>query len=332
MTANNRKIRWGVLGYARIARESVIPAMLRSGNSEFVALASRDETKLLEAQKRYSIPKTYVGYEALLQDPSIDAVYIPLPNSQHYEWTLRAAAHGKHVLCEKPLALNAAQVRNMIATCATHRVTLMEAFMYRYTHRTTRVREIIRSGVLGEIKFIHAGFRYLMGNPASIKLQPALGGGALYDVGCYPVNLIGWIADEIAGQPGTGAIKPVSVAAESVDSGGIDLVFSAILKYASGLVATAHCGLNAHKRVVAEVVGTQGVLEIPETYFDDATPLVLIAGDQRTEIPVQASDRYGREVEDFSDAILQARRPHFSLDESLRNAEVIDQLFAAAKK
>lgn len=331
MTATHRKTRWGVLGYAKIAREQLIPAILRSHNSEFTALASRDDTKLAEARQRYSIPKVYVGYDALLNDPEIDAVYIPLPNAQHCEWTLRAAARGKHVLCEKPLALNAAECRRMIDGCAAHGVTLMEAFMYRYTHRTRQVREIVRSGVLGEIRTISSTFRFPLTNPASIKLQPALGGGALYDVGCYPVNLIGWIADEILGQPGSGAARPVSVSAQAVHTGGVDLMFSALLKYSSGLIATAHCGFNSYKRVTAEIVGTQGVLEIPETYFDETTPLILITGDRRTELPVEASDRYCREVEDFADAIQQGRPPHFSLAETQRNAEVLDQLFAAAR-
>src|SRR4051812_46429596 len=140
--SNRKKIRWGVLGYARIASESVIPALLRASNSELHALASRDEAKLTIARARYRIPKTYVGYDALLRDADVDAVYIPLPNAQHREWTIRAAEHGKHVLCEKPLGLNASEVRDMIAACASNRVTLMEAFMYRYTDRVAKVREV----------------------------------------------------------------------------------------------------------------------------------------------------------------------------------------------
>ncbi|HKB56685.1 MAG TPA: Gfo/Idh/MocA family oxidoreductase [Lacunisphaera sp.] len=115
----NRKIRWGVLGYARIARENVLPAILRSANSELYALASRDEAKLAEARTRFNVARTYVGYEALLRDPAVDAVYIPLPNSQHREWTLGTAGHGKHVLCEKPLGLNADECREMIAAAAS---------------------------------------------------------------------------------------------------------------------------------------------------------------------------------------------------------------------
>jgi predicted dehydrogenase len=327
----NRKIRWGVLGYARIARESVIPAILRAANSEFHALASRDEAKLTEARTRYNPPKTFVGYDALLRDPDIEAVYIPLPNAQHREWTIRAAEHGKHVLCEKPLGLNAAEVRNMIAAATQHGVLLMEAFMYRYTDRTAQVRAVLRSGALGEIKFVSASFRYPMTNAASIKLKPELGGGALYDVGCYPVNLIGLVADEIIGQPGSGVARPTSVSAECVRGSGVDMVLSALLKYPGDLLATAHCGFTTQKRIFAEIIGTKGLLEIPETYFDPAGSLTLTTGEERREIPVAASDRYRHEVEDFAGAILQGRAPQFNLAESLRNAEVMDRIFAAAR-
>lgn len=327
-----KKIRWGVLGYARIASESVIPALLRAGNSELHALASRDPVKLTTARARYSIPKTHVGYEALLRDPEIDAVYLPLPNTQHREWTIRAAEHGKHVLCEKPLGLNAAEVRDMIAACASNRVTLMEAFMYRYTDRIARMREVLRSGVLGEIKFVEATFRYPLDRPESIKWNPALGGGSAYDVLCYPINLLGLIVDECSGGLERGSIRPDSVSAECVRAGGIDVIFSGLLKYSSGLVAAVHSGFNAQKRVIAQVVGTKGILDIPETYFDHAGSLTLSIGEEQREIPVEKSDRYRFEIEDFADALLQQRPPAFGLSETLRNAEVLDRLFAAAAK
>ena len=330
MTATlNRKIRWGVLGYARIARESVIPALLRASNSEFHALASRTEAKLTEARARYVIPRSYVGYENLLRDPEVEAVYIPLPNSEHCEWTIRATERGKHVLCEKPLGLNATEVRNMIAAAAANKVTLMEAVMYRYTNRVEKVREVLRSGALGEIRFINATFRYLLDRPDSIKLQSHLGGGALYDVGCYPVNFIGLVADEIAGRPNSGITQPDSVSAECVRIGGIDVIFSGLLKYSSGLIAAAHCGFNAQKRIFAEIIGSAGMLEIPETYFDTAGAISTTIGEERREILVARSDRYRQEIEDFADAILQQRAPIFGLAESLRNAEVMDRLFAA---
>jgi predicted dehydrogenase len=329
VTASVRKLRWGVLGYARIARESVIPAILRSDNSEFRALASRDEAKLADGLARFPGIRTHRGYADLLDDPEVDAVYIPLPNSLHREWTVRAAEKGKHVLCEKPLALDAGQVREMIAAAEANRVVLMEAFMYRYTDRTRQVAGVLASGALGEIKFIEASFRFRLANPASIKLQPALGGGALYDVGCYPVNFAGLVADSAAGAAGSAV--PESVAAQCVRRGGIDEIFSGLLRYPSGLIAALHCGFNAAMRVGAEIVGTEGTLAVPDTFFDAAGSLVLTRGSERTEIPVAASDRYRAEVEDFAGAVLGKRAPRLGLAESLRNSEVIDRLYAASR-
>ena len=331
MTAPTRKIRWGVLGWARIARENVIPAIQRSGNSEFHALASRDPAKLAEGRARFNVARTYATYAELLRDPEVDAVYIPLPNSLHCEWTIKAAESGKHVLCEKPLALNAAECREMIAACAANRVTLMEAFMYRYTQRTRQVLEVVRSGVLGEIKFISSTFRFLLANPASIKLKVELGGGSLYDVGCYPVNFVGMIADEIAGGAPGQSPRPQATSVQLDRAGGVDLILSALMKYPSGLIASVNCGFNAQKRVFTEIVGTKGALEIPDTFFDNAGTLVLTVGDERREIAVDASDRYRLEVEDFAAAILQKRPPQFALAETQRNMEVLDQLFAACQ-
>lgn len=327
-----KKVRWGVLGWAKIAREQVIPAIGRASNAEFVALASRDQSKLAEAREKFpAMARTHASYEALVQDPEIDAIYNPLPNSLHREWTLRAAAAGKHVLCEKPLGLSAAECREMIAACQQHKVVLMEAFMYRYTARTRQVLEVVRSGALGEIRHISATFRFLMANPASIKLQPELGGGSLYDVGCYPVNFTGMVVDALAGgAPGAGG-QPESMVVQCLREGGIDMAFSAILCYPGGLLATLHSGFNANLRGHAEISGTHGVLEIPQTFFDHDTPLVLTNGTERKEIPVPASDRYRSELEDFSNAILTGRPTHFSLVESLRNAEVMDRLFAASR-
>jgi xylose dehydrogenase (NAD/NADP) len=330
MTTPHRKLRWGVLGFARIAREALIPAIQRSANSQFHALASRDAAKLADARTRFGVTRTYPDYAELLRDPEVDAVYVPLPNALHCEWTIKAAEHGKHVLCEKPLALTAAEGREMAAACAAHGVTLMEAFMYRYTDRTRQVREVLRSGALGGIQFVSATFRFLLANPASIKLRPELGGGALYDVGCYPVNFIGLVADG-PDPTAAGTARPDSVAVECVRTGGVDTIFSALLRYPAGLIATLHCGFNAHLRTFAEITGTAGALEIPDTFLDNAGALTLITGDSRREIPVAASDRYRLEVEDFADAVLRRRAPQFSLAETQRNLEVTDRLLAASR-
>lgn len=326
-----RKIRWGVLGWAKIARECILPAIQRSNNSEFHAIGSRDAAKLDECRKLFSTAKTYPSYDDILRDPEVDAVYIPLPNSLHREWTIKAAEQGKHVLCEKPIALNAPESREMIAACASHGVTLMEAFMYRYTHRTRKVLEVLRSGALGEIKFISSTFRYLLTNRSSIKVQSGLGGGSLYDVGCYPVNFVGMVTDEIAGAGPGKAPLPESVCAELVRTDGSDMIFSGLMKYPSGLIASVNSGFNAQRRIFSEIVGTKAALEIPDTFFDNAGVLTLVTGDERREIAVELSDRYRFEIEDFADAILQRRAPQFSLAETQRNTEVLDRLFAACK-
>ena len=328
MAELKRKIRWGVLGYAKIARENVIPALLRSANAEFHALASRDGPKLAEALARFPAPRAHRDYGELLRDPEVDAVYIPLPNSLHREWTIKAAEHGKHVLCEKPLALNAAEARDMIAACAAHGVRLMEAFMYRYTDRIRLVREVLRRGDLGEVRHLRANFCFMLANPASIKLRPELGGGALYDVGCYPVNFAGLVADEAAGGPG--ASRPEYVAAACTRVGGVDESFSALLRYPSGLAAALHCSIRSHRSIEAALVGTEGTLEIPDAFLDSPGSLTLVRGEERREIPVAESDRYRHEIEDFSAALLEGRPPQFSLAESLRNMETIDRLYAAS--
>jgi predicted dehydrogenase len=325
----NAKIRWGVLGWARIARNEVIPATNRSRNGLVQAVASRSEAKLAECRAQLNPPTLHRSYEDLLADPAVDAVYNPLPNGLHKPWTIKAAEAGKHVLCEKPVALNAAETREMIAACRANGVVFMEAFMYRYSARTAKVVELLRSGVLGEIKFIHSQFRFLLNRPGDVRREAGLGGGSLYDVGCYPLNFAGLVVDTVThSAPGAGP-RPESVHTQRVDVNGVDELFSALLRYPGGIVASLHSGFNAQTRILSEIVGTQGALEIPVTFLGGAGHLTLIRGDERTEIAVPESDRYRLQAEDFADAILLKRPPLLSTDETLRNMELIDRLYAA---
>jgi predicted dehydrogenase len=230
------------------------------------------------------------------------------------------------------MGLTVAECQEMIAACERNRVLLMEAFMYRYSERTRKVLEVLRSGVLGEIKFITSTFRFLLSNPASIKYQPELGGGCLYDVGCYPINFTGMILDEIAGGKPGASSPPESVAVEFARGRGVDVLFSALLKYPSGLIASVNSGFNGQKRIHSEIVGEKGALEIPDTFMGNAGSLVLNTGAERKEITVAESDRYGLEVQDFAEAILGKRSPLFSLQETVRNAELMDRLQAAIRK
>lgn len=337
MNTSTKKIRWGVLGYARIAHQHVIPAIVRSGNSVFHALASRDTAKLDECKQKFNCLNLHNSYEALLRDPEVDAVYIPLPNSLHREWTIKAAEHGKHVLCEKPIALNAAECREMIAACKKHNVIFMEAFMYRYSDCTRKVLQVLRSGVLGDIKYIYSTFRFPLTWVNDVRSKPELGGGSLYDVGCYPLNFVGMVVDEMARIQSAAAGKPVefgpapeAISAQAIKEGGVDVLFAGLLKYPNGTIASISSGFNAQKQLESQIIGTKGILYVPNTFFEAAGYLTRTVEDVEVEkIKVEQSDRYKSQVEDFADAILNKRAPYFSLVETQRNMEIMDKLYAA---
>jgi len=312
----SEKIKWGVLGFARISRTNVIPAIKRTENSEFYALASRDPAKLKECKSQFNCSKLYDSYQKLLDDPEIRAVYIPLPNSMHKEWAIKAMNKGKHVLCEKPLALTEAEAKEMLEAAAKNRVLLMEAFMYRYTDRTKKVQEILASGEIGRIKYINSTYRFFLNRPNTIKVQPELGGGSLYDVGCYPIDFVGMVTDSL----------PESYSAEYTIEKGVDVIFSAALHYSDGVVATINSGFNAYREMHSEVIGTKGRLEAPDTFLGEAGTINVITDAGIRQVPVAESDRYSLEVSDFADAALTGRKPMLNLDESLRNIRVIERL------
>lgn len=313
-------IRWGILGYARIARLQVIPAILASGNSVLHALASRDAEKLGEARAQVPGLTTHNSYEALLADPAVDAVYIPLPNSLHKTWAIAALDAGKHVLCEKPLALDAAEAREMFAAAQRNDRVLMEAFMYRYSDRCRQLQAVLASGELGEIRHVNASFRFFLDRTGTIKMQPGLGGGALYDVGVYPLNLLGLV---------TKGALPVAVDAEAEFVDGVDVNTSVLLRYPSGLLATIHCGFNAFGQMGAEIVGTRGRLVVPDPFLGEAGELSLVTAAGTRSIPVAACERYTEQIRDFAAALQEGSAPLLSAAESIRNLEVLDMIRAS---
>lgn len=311
-----KKIKWGVLGYARIARLSVIPAIVKAKNSEFYAIASRDEEKLQACQKEFGCPKAYTSYEVLLDDPEVDAVYIPLPNHLHKEWTLKAAQKGKHVLCEKPIALNQQECLEMMEACEKYQVKFMEAFMYRYTARTRKVRELLDSGIIGEVRHVNSTFRFLLNREGDVRLKPEMGGGSLFDVGCYAINFIGMVTGR----------SPVSMSGECITREGVDVGFSAVLKYDNGLIATVNSGFDTHLLQYSIIAGTKGIMHVPDTFSDTAGKITVVTAEGSQDVEVEASERYVLEVEDFADAVLKDRKPLFSLDETVRNIGIIEEL------
>ena len=320
-----KTIQWGVLGCARIARLQVIPAIRRCANARLAAVASRDPAKLAEFQMLFGAAapfRAHASYDALIDDPAIDAIYLPLPNALHRDWAIRAMRSGKHVLCEKPLALNSHQAQEMVDTARECGVLLMEAFMYRYTDRMRQIGKVLDSGVLGKILSINSTFRFLLDREHTIKEDAALGGGAMYDVGCYPLNLISLIA----------GAEPVSVAVECDRRHGVDVNLSALLRYEDGLIASLHCGFNAFGRMHSEIVGSEGVLLAPDTFLDDAGLLTVHSKNGCQQLEVAQSDRYGEEIRDFSSAILEHRAPKLSLDESLIAMRTLDRIIAEVRR
>lgn len=308
-------VNWGVLGYARIAKNSIIPAIERADNARLYGVASRNQAELPVGEWAQS----YGDYAALLADPAIQAVYIPLPNSLHKEWVLRALAAGKHVLCEKPIGLTAAEAQEMQQAAVQHNRLLMEAFMYQYTDRVRVIKQVLASGALGELRHINVSFRFLLDRPNTIKMQPALGGGALYDVGCYPVNFIGIVTGRL----------PVSCKALCETDQGVDTNLSALLQYDDGLIANIHCGFNAFGRNYAEIIGTKGMLIIDKPFLDDAGALHLHTAEGVRELPVSESDRYQAEIRHFSSAVLNQPSRLIPLEETVRNMQVLDMIHAA---
>ncbi len=320
MTDN--KINWGVLGYARIAKNWVIPAIENSKNSTFYAIAAKDSERFNECKERYRNVKTYNNYEDLLSDPEVQAVYIPLPNGLHKEWVIKAARKGKHILCEKPISLNSSQCTEMIEECKRNGVKLMEAFMYRYTHRTKKVMELLSDNAIGEIKHIYSTFSVLLERTSDYRWDPAQGGGALYDLGCYPINFIGMILKS----------SPVSMTANYIAKGDVDLRFSASLKYENGIIADISCGFDSHFNQLSQITGTDGSILIPDTFHDNAGKIILKTNQFTKEIDVEACERYVLEIEDFSDSIINNKEPYLGLDESLRNINIIEQLLLMTYK
>lgn len=314
-------LRFGILGYARIARLHLIPAMLEAKNAVPYAIASTNPEKLKQAQADFPFQKAYDNYNSLLKDPNVDAVYIPLPNSLHKEWTIKAARAKKHVLCEKPMALTEEDCLEMIATCRDNGVKLMEAFMYRFTLKTAKLKDLLANKVIGDVKHIHSTFRFVMRPGPNIRLDPSLGGGSLWDVGCYPVNLIGMILQD----------EPVSVCAMKTDNQGVEYALDAVLKYKNGVICTFGSGFDSHSAQLTEILGTEGTLLVQETFDGTGLPILLYKDGTVTEIPVPESKRYVMEIEDFSDAMLNGREPSFALSETVRNIRLINRILDAAQ-
>jgi predicted dehydrogenase len=324
------KIRWGVLGAAKIAVTKVIPAMQLGEFSEVVAIASRDASKARETADKLGIAKAYGSYEELLGDPGVDAVYNPLPNHLHVPWSIRAAEAGKHCLCEKPVALNVAELKTLIAVQERTKVVIGEAFMVRSHPQWLRSRELVRSGSLGEVHAITGVFSYFNRDPNNVRNNASWGGGALMDIGCYPIQISRFILSE----------EPLRVSGfiGRDPEFGIDRLTSGLLEFKSAH-AVFTCSTQMIARQKIEILGEKGRIEIeipfnaqperPTRIYIDHTGDLYGAGRKTEEFP--ACNQYTLQGDAFSQAILSGGEPPTPLSDSLGNLAVIDALFESAR-
>src|SRR5580698_2765430 len=315
------KIRWGVLGVAKIATAKVIPAMQRASNCEIAAIASRDWTKAQTAAEQLGIPQAYGSYEELLQDPAIDAIYNPLPNHLHGPWSIRAAEAGKHVLCEKPIALSVAETRDLIAARDRAGVKIGEAFMARTHPQWIRAAEIARSGRIGELRVVSGHFSYFNRDPKNVRNIAEIGGGGIMDIGCYPITLSRMIF----------AAEPVSVHAllDRDPEFKTDRLASVILQYPQGH-ASFTCSTQLVPYQKMHIFGTTGHIEI-EIPFNAPPdkPTRILVNDEVVEFPV--CDQYTIQGELFSRAILEDTEVPVPLEDALNNMKVIEAILADSR-
>lgn len=319
-------LRWGVLSSAKIGRNAVIPAIAAASNAEFVAIASREVSKAEPVAARYPSARVFNSYEALLADPSVEAVYIPLPNSMHLDWTIRAAEAGKHILCEKPLGLTAAEVTRMMEACERAGVLLMEAFMYRLHPQIVWARQQIADGAIGQVRMVRGAFSFdIRTRPGDIRLQGALGGGSLMDVGCYPLNFCRMIYGE----------GPREVAARvDVPTGGtVETATAAVLDFGGGRLGVIDSSFTQPRHQFLDVVGDAGRMLLPHPFTPGmGDTWVRIEHEETvTEQHFAPIDQYRLEVEYFGECVRGVQTPaELTPEDALEQAQAIESIYAAA--
>jgi predicted dehydrogenase len=321
MMAASSKVRWGVVSAAQIGLNHVIPAIQRSSNGRVVCIGTPNVVRTQERTEKLGVPRVYDSYGAVLDDAEVEAVYIPLPNSMHREWTLRAAEAGKHVLCEKPLALTAAECREMIAACRRHGVLLMEAFMYRFHPQQAAIQQVLASGRLGAVKMVRSAFTFRLNltDTRNIRLSRELWGGALMDVGCYCINA----ARAYFGAEPLSALASARIPPEL----GVDTTLHGLLEFEAG-AAPFVVSLEMAGQPQAEIVGERGRMEIPSCFTPGEAPpaLAVTADGKREERVLEGANSYLLQVEAFADSVRTGRELFLPPEDAVANMRVIEAI------
>jgi xylose dehydrogenase (NAD/NADP) len=318
-----KQLNWGLLSTARINR-ALIPPINASKRNHLLAVASRSRSTADAYAREWKIPRAHGSYEDLLNDPQVDVIYNPLPNHMHAEWSIKAMRAGKHVLCEKPFALTLEEVDAMIAASKETGKVLAEAFMYRHHPQTLKAKEIVESGKLGKILVIKGEFSFKLDNPEDYRHFKEMGGGSIWDVGCYPISYARLIAGE----------EPVEVFGWQVlGAGGSDEVFAGQMRFANGILSQFDSSFVSPYRVCMEIVGSEATLIIPKPFNPGPkTEIFIRRGDEQESVKVKGEALYIGEVEDMADAILLGKPSRMSLQDTRGNIAAILALLESAEK
>ena len=313
-------LRWGILGAARIARGALVPAITGSRNGTVVAVASRSAERASAFAAELGIRRAYGDYDALLADREVDAVYNALPNSEHSPLTLRALAAGKHVLCEKPFAMNAAEAEAMDAEAKARGLVLMEAFMYRFHPQIERARALVASGAIGQLRLVRGSFLFKFDRPGDIRWNPDLGGGALYDVGCYCVNA----ARTFVGR------DPVRVSGLATPaSSGVDETFVGLLEFSDGVRSSFDCSFSLARHQRLDLIGTDGMLTVTTPFTPGKVDTTLVLNGESEVIP--GSDQYRLMAEHFVDVVRGLASLRYPASEATAQMRVLESLVRSSR-
>jgi xylose dehydrogenase (NAD/NADP) len=318
----NTSFKWGLLSTADI-NKVILAAMPHSQRGELLAVGSRDLAKAKAYAEKHHLPRAYGSYEELLADPDVQIVYIGLPNGLHAEWTIKALQAGKHVLCEKPFALTLAEVDAMHAAAQAANRVVAEAFMYRHHPKLLKAKELIDTGALGTPRFMRASFSFFLDRAYNVRWDPAIGGGALWDVGCYPMSLSRFFFGAPERVDGWQVLSP----------SGVDETFVGTLYFPGQRVAQIDCSFRMPYRTYAEVVGDEGTLVLNCPFHADAPEATLVVrrGDHEERVKTAEAERYLLEIEDMHNAILTGRPPLITPADTRGHIETILALYQSAR-
>jgi D-xylose 1-dehydrogenase (NADP+, D-xylono-1,5-lactone-forming) len=315
-------LRWGFLSTANINRK-VIPPIKDSNRHQLLGVASRSVEKAETYAAEHGFQKFYGSYDELLADPDIDVVYNSLPNHLHAEWTIKACQAGKHVLCEKPIVLSLAELDAVEKAAQSAGVVVQEAFMYRHHPQTLKIQELLAQNAIGKIRLARGVFTFFLTQPENVRLIAEYGGGCLWDVGVYPVNMIRTLI----------GLEPEAVfGVQTVDSQGLDIAFSGELMFPGGILGQFQSGFNANLYASVEILGETGSLVIPTPFFPYTdSEFTLVRDGLHEKIRVRGQDLYLGELDNMADCIFSGSLPRVTLEDSRKNTRAILACYESAK-